>query len=143
MKGRHWVRWLLVVPAAWVAWALAVSIAFALYNLLERLCPPEYIVSGTCTAPWFRAAEPAIFCMGAGLAAAAIVVSCTLVAPSHRHVVSVVTFLTGVVVALMMAIAADGFAEFVTAVLVGLAVTWWLRRRVSRPAPRTQTTLSD
>ena len=130
-----WLRWLLVVPAAWVAWYAAVLIGFGLHSLAEALCPPDQVISGMCVAPWFGAVDRAIFCTGAGLAAAFIIVSCTVVAPSHCRVVTFVTLGTGSVVALVLALATDALPEFVAAVVAGLLATWWLRGRTRLHEP--------
>ena len=87
----RWLRWLLVLPVAWLSWIVAAMVALTLYTIAETLCPREQMISGLCTAPWFDHAERAILSFGAGLAAALITVSCTLLAPSHRRVVVVVT----------------------------------------------------
>lgn len=124
-----WLRWLLVLPAAWVAWYAAVLIGFGLYSVAEALCPPEQVISGMCVAPWFGYVDRAIFCTGAGLAAAFIIFSCAIVAPSHRRVVTLVTLGAGSVVALVLALATHALPEFIAAVVSGLLTTWWVRGR--------------
>ena len=122
------LRWALVVPAAWVAWAVALAIGLALYDFVQSFCPVEQMISGMCVAPWFRYASAAVFCIGAGLAAALILVACTLMAPTHRPRVALVVFVAGALAGLAMAIAASAFLELVTALVVGSLVTWRLRR---------------
>jgi hypothetical protein len=123
-----WLRWLLVFPAAWLSWIVAVLVAVTFYTIAETLCPREQMTSGFCIAPWFEHVEGAILCLGAGLAAALITVSCTLVAPSHRRVVVVVTLLAGSAIALSMGLRSGHYLALVTAVVAGLAAACWLRR---------------
>jgi hypothetical protein len=124
----RWLRWLLVLPVAWLSWIVAAMVALTLYTIAETLCPREQMISGLCTAPWFDHAERAILSLGAGLAAALITVSCTLLAPSHRRVVVVVTLLAGSAIALSMGLKSGHYLALVTAVVAGLAAAWWLRR---------------
>jgi hypothetical protein len=53
----RWVRWLLLIPGAWLAWSVALVSGIAVHSALESLCPPERVISGMCTATWFRYAE--------------------------------------------------------------------------------------
>jgi hypothetical protein len=123
-----WLRWLLVLPVAWLSWIVAAMVALTLYTIAETLCPREHMTSGLCIAPWFDHVERAILCLGAGLAAALITASCTLLAPSHRRVVVVVTLLAGSAIALSMGLKSGHYPALVTAVVAGLAAAWWLRR---------------
>ncbi len=135
-KRLVWVRWLLVLPAALAAGAASVAIGIALYSAAEKLCPADQMVSGMCEAPWFRYADRAIICAAAGMAAASIVVSCTLIAPSHRKLVMWVTLLAGGVVASWLATLTGAFPELITAIAVALLAAWWLRgRKWLDPAP--------
>ena len=71
----RWVRWLLVIPGAWLAWSVALVSGLAVHSALEALCPAEQVISGMCTATWFRYAERVTFCLGAGMAAALILIA--------------------------------------------------------------------
>ena len=51
--------------------ALLLLLALLLFNLAERFCPPELMVSGACTASWFPAVEAGIMTIAAGFAAIA------------------------------------------------------------------------
>jgi hypothetical protein len=126
MKG--WLRWLLVIPGAWAAWYVALLTGIAVHSALEMLCPPEDIVSGMCTAQWFRYAERVAFCAGAGLAAALVLLTSTLIAPTHRARVAAIILAVGCVAALAMGILANAYAELVSAVAVGALTTAWLLR---------------
>jgi hypothetical protein len=124
----RWLRWLLVIPGAIGAWYAALVAGITVHSALEALCPPEQIISGMCTAPWFRYAERVAFSAGAGFAAALILVTTTLIAPSHRTNVAVITLAAGLLIALVMGILASAYAEFVTAVVIGGLTTAWLLR---------------
>jgi hypothetical protein len=124
----RWLRWLLVPPVAWLSWMVAATVALTLYTIAETLCPREQMISGLCIASWFDHVVRAILCLGAGLAAALITVSCTLVAPSRRRAVMVVTLLAGLAIALSMGLMSGLYLALVTAVVAGLAAAWWLRR---------------
>jgi len=130
------LRWALILPAAWAGWSLALILGIGAHSLLEKLCPKDQVVSGMCVAPWFSYAEKAVFCGGAAVAAALIVLFTTLVAPGHRPTVALLAFTLGCVGASYMAVAADAYAELATAVVVGLLVTWWLRTRPWRHESR-------
>jgi hypothetical protein len=125
----RWVRWLLLVPGAWLAWSVALVSGMAVHSALESLCPPEQVISGMCTATWFRYAERITICAGVGLAAALILLTSTLIAPSHRAIVIVATLCVGSAAALVMGVLASAYAELATALVVGGLTTVWLLRR--------------
>ena len=131
-----WLRWLLVLPGAWAGWAIAVLTGVGAHSALAALCPPEQLVSGMCVAPWFRYSERIVVCAGAGLAAALILLFCTLIAPSHRPRVVLVTLAAGAAVAIAMGVLAGAYAELMMALAIGILVSLWLLRsaRLSKPA---------
>ena len=132
----RFVRWLLIIPTAVAAWYAALALGVSLYVGLDALCPAEQIISGLCVAPWHKAASAAVDCIGAGLAAALILLACTLLAPSHRQRVAIGTFIVGAVVAIFMGFSANAFGPLVTAIVAGAAILWILLRRLA-PASRT------
>jgi hypothetical protein len=123
------IRWLLVLPVAWLGWAISVGVAFLVYGIAEGSCPREQVISEHCAAPWFGATVDAIFIGGSGLAAALILIGCTLMAPNRRRMVALATYVVGVGVALNMAIAATAWGPFVSAILVGALALLWMRSR--------------
>jgi hypothetical protein len=123
---KRWLRWLLLIPCAWAAWHVALATGIAVHSTLEALCAPEQMISGMCTAPWFQYAERVVFCASAGLAAALILITSTLIAPSHRARVAAITLAAGSLVALVMGILAMAYAELITAIVVGALTTTWL-----------------
>lgn len=126
------LRWMLLVPASITAWYLALFAAIALLGGLVGLCPQDQIVSGTCVAPWYHAAEQVVMCAGAGLAAVLILAVCALLAPAHKPKVAIAAYVTGVLVACAMGIATDAYAATASAVLVGAGMLVLLLRRLAR-----------
>jgi hypothetical protein len=125
----RWLRWLLMIPSAWASWYVALVIGVHTHSALEALlCPREQIVSGMCAAAWFEYVSRGVMCAGAGLAAALILVTCALIAPSHRSQVVAVTLVAGVVAALVMGVLATAYPECITALVVGGVVAMWLRK---------------
>lgn len=62
-------RWLAIVPAAVLSWLAGLVAGLGLLALAQRLCPPEAMVSGMCTAPWYAGAETAILCASTAVVA--------------------------------------------------------------------------
>jgi hypothetical protein len=75
--------------------------------------------------------------LGAGLAALLIVTGCSAVAPAHKRLVAVVTFLAGTGIALFMGLSGKAFEPMVTAILVGAVAATMVGRRNSPANPRT------
>jgi hypothetical protein len=109
------IRWVLILPAAIAAWYAALFITIGLYQGVEAICPLGRIESGRCLAPWFLSASDAFIALGAALAAALIMVACTLLAPTHKRHVAIATFVAGTVTAIMA-----GWRDFESAVLAAI-----------------------
>ena len=126
-------RWLLIVPVAVAAWYAALFLGISLQLGLDALCPPDQVVSGSCTAPWHSAASAAAVCAGAGLAAVLILVACTWLAPSHRRQVAIATFSVGAAVAIFMGVSANLLGPLITAIVAGAIVLRILLWRLAQP----------
>jgi hypothetical protein len=124
------IRWLLIVPASVAAWYLALVVGIMLLAAVSGLCPPDQLVSGACTAPWYQTASLAVLCFGAGLAATLILIVSTLLAPTHKRQAAVATYIIGAAVACMMGIAATEYAAMASAIVVGAAILALLLRRL-------------
>jgi hypothetical protein len=114
-----------------VAWYAALFGTMALDGVFRKFlypCPPDLVVSGLCGADWYGASVDATICFGAGLAAFLIVTGCAAMAPTHKKIVALVTFLSGAGVALYAGLSTQAYDAMVTAVLVG-AVTTSLKRK--------------
>jgi hypothetical protein len=129
------IRWILVLPAAVAAWYAALFISIALYKGVEALCPFGKVESGRCFAPWFLDASEVFIASGAALAAALVMIACTLLAPTHRRQVAIATFIVGTIAAIMM-----GWETFagatITAIISGaivLVILLWRLAPLSLP----------
>jgi len=129
------VRWILIVPAAVVAWYAAFLLGLVILAGIDALCPAKQAVSGLCVAPWYSAASTAVICVGAGLAAVLIMLTCTWLAPSNKQQVAILTFVVGAVVASLMGLSAGAFAPMVASIGAGALVLWGLTRRLAAAGP--------
>jgi hypothetical protein len=115
--------------AAWVAWGVAVYAGFELDAFATYLCPKEQMVSDMCTADWYETALMSIYCIGAALAAALVVLLCTLIAPAPRDRFARVTYFVGSLAAVAMAIETKMFLPLASALIAGALVWRWFDRR--------------
>jgi hypothetical protein len=129
-RAIRWLRWVMLIPAVYASWSVALFTGYTILSYVESRCPPELMVSGHCTARWFEFASTAASSTGAAIAAVLIVLSCTLVAPSHRYRVAGTTFVIGATVAVAMGVLAMAWAEMLSAIAAGGIATLWIRRRV-------------
>jgi hypothetical protein len=123
------IRWILVLPTALAAWYAALFISIALYRGVEALCPFGQVESGRCFAPWFLDSSDAFIASGAALAAALIMIACTLLAPTHRRQVAITTFIVGTIAAIMMGwetFAAATIAAIISGAIVLVILLWRL-----------------
>lgn len=116
------MRWLLILPCVYAAWWVALVIGFAYVGILDWLCPPEAMVSGLCTAPWYESAFDAGVVTGAGLAGGLVMLAAIVTAPSHRRYVAITAFIVGSTVAFYAAHVTNEWGAFMAASLVGLVV---------------------
>jgi hypothetical protein len=123
------LRWLLMPVAAFAAWAVSLFVGLLLHEAAIRLCPGSQMVSGLCVAPWWSYADTAVLCAGAAVAAATIVIACSLTAPSHRRTAAVVVFAIGFVWALALAIAGNAYLALIAAGAAGVLAVRWVWRR--------------
>jgi hypothetical protein len=119
-------RWLFVVPVGVAGVFLGLGSAVVLVVAVARLCPPELIVSGVCTASWYRAAESAAICIGAALGAFATVAFPSLIAPRHKVRVALAAFLAGAGYSAWFVASAGASAvlPFASALAAGAGATW-------------------
>jgi len=106
------VRWLLVA-LLWIAGLCAWFIATIwLESVALGFCPEDLIISGTCAAEWYPAAETIARCLGAALGAAAAVGLPSLIAPRANREVALYSFGLGAALAVFLAY------------LLGSSATW-------------------
>ncbi len=128
------IRWALILPGAFVAWYIALFLGVGVHAGIEALCPADQMVSGECSAPWFLAAEKAAVALGAALAAVLVMITCTLLAPSHRRQVAITTFVVGAIVATYMGLYLFTSAT-VAAIAAGAVALFILLRRMAPFSP--------
>ena len=114
------LRWLLLLPSTYIAWWVALLVGIVYVSFLDWLCPPELVVSGSCTASWHRLALDAGVVAGAGLAAGLVMLTAILVAPSHRRLVATIAFGLGSISAMYIAHESDSWVAGAAALAVGL-----------------------
>lgn len=105
------LRWLLVVPAACLGFLLSVVCGLGLVSLASRFCPPELVISGLCTAPWYPFVTKLAICLSAALGASVTVALPFLLAPTHRLPVAITAFAGGSFFALWILV--DGGPAFI------------------------------
>lgn len=124
------LRWLLVVPAMLAGWYLALITGLLLHALAESFCPPMKVVSGVCTAAWFRSVEEILILLTAALAATLVVLLPTLACPGRKRAVAGITFVVGAVTAIAIGYGASSlWIPVATALFTGLLTLRRVRRR--------------
>lgn len=89
------LRWVAVPLAGVVGWLATLFVGMASIGLLDSLCPPELVVSGACTAPWYDPAFTTLAVAFSFVVAFPIVLAPAATAPTHRFAVAIVAFLCG------------------------------------------------
>lgn len=133
------LRWLATLAAPALAYAACVLLALLLFDALAALCPPEAMVSGMCTAPWYGPAETAAMSVALALGAALFVALPAACAPAHRRAVAGGACAGGLLLvgSALVQIGASFAAPAAAAAVAGVATLALLLRRVAwmRPAP--------
>ena len=92
MKPIHALRMALTVPAGVAGWYIGVIVALLVHQIDQKLCPSEYLVSGTCRAPWSSLVNGIALASGSLVCGALTVLLPTLVAPFHRARVALLAY---------------------------------------------------
>lgn len=123
------LRWILIPVACITAWYAAFVIGLLILNMAEAFCPKDQMVSGICTAPWWRVVEKSIFCFSAALSAIFVLLSGFFVAPTARNGVAWLVFVLGSMLALWLAVDIGSmWLECVCAIAAGLSTAFLLTR---------------
>lgn len=130
------IRWLAVAPVAVAGFYIALMVGLLLYGLVERLCPPEDIISGSCQTPWILRLEDSLFYVGAGLAGFLVVSLAALTAPSHKFAVALLSFIAGTLFAGFLALTGTLWAEAFTAILAGALAILLVYARTKKASPK-------
>ena len=131
MKTMHTLRMALTVPAAIAGWYIGVIVALLVHQVDQKLCPSEYIVSGTCGAPWSSFVSGMALASGSLVCGAFTVLLPTLVAPSHRARVALLAYglgLTGSVYWLLH----DHWVPVAWAAIAGAIALWRVQINLAR-----------
>ena len=126
------LRWVLVPLAAMAGWYCGILAGLLIAEIGERTCPNEYIVSGSCFAPWTQGVVLAAMAVGAGVAGSMIVLLSAAMAPAWKSRVALVAFALGCAIATYMATLTQGWVAYAAAVFGGLAAVWIVRARNRR-----------
>jgi hypothetical protein len=131
----QWQRWVLIVPLVGAAWYGSIACGLLLVNWLTHLCPAAELISGMCTAHWYRPSVAAVACFVSALAAVLIVLSCGWMAPYRKRVVVITTLVAGSIAAVAAGIEARACLAMLCAVVAGVLATMatWSRLGENRP----------
>lgn len=129
------LRWIAIAPAILLAWVAAFAIGIGLLNVARRFCPPDAMISGTCTARWYATVELAIMALATALAAFFIVGISVWLAPSHRALVAKLVTGGGIAYAFYFAAQTGLWLCFGTAAAAAVATCWRVVLNESRFAP--------
>lgn len=116
------LRWILVPVAAIASVFAAIlsgSVVEKIYWSIADPCPPgEHLLNnGACILP--DGYTSIMTSIGAGIAAIYIVVTCTLIAPSHKIKVAIAIFAIGIAPAMFLGFLLNDNAPAVSAILSG------------------------
>ncbi|NBR29043.1 MAG: hypothetical protein EBT83_11635 [Betaproteobacteria bacterium] len=129
------LRWMAIAPAILLAWVAAFAIGIRLLDVARRFCPPEAMISGTCTVRWYAPTEMAIMALSTALAALFIVGISVWLAPSHRALVAKLVTAGGIAYAIYFAVQTGLWLCFGTAAAAAVATCWRVVLNESRFSP--------
>ena len=128
-------RWLALIPACIAAWFIALAVGLYVRGIVASFCPPEFVISGFCEAPWYPAAEKSVIAFGVALSAFLVVLTAAAVAPTHRILAAKAALTIGTAVAIAFAAGTGEYMALTIAVLTGslglVVVTVIVRRGVA------------
>ncbi len=130
------IRWALVPLSAIAVWLAGILVGIAGISLLDSLCPPELMVSGSCTAAWHTLAVEALMLLCTAAVSAGIVVIPACVAPAKRFLVAALAFGCGALFAMYAASGGYLWGPFVVAGLTGSASLWFAASKWRPPRSR-------
>jgi hypothetical protein len=128
-KRTEILRWFMVIPAAIIGWWLAIVTGIVLVSIPDNFCPPEDVMSGFCTAPWYEPVVSGIMIYTASLSAVLALVFSVLTAPGKRDLVATGVFVAGCLCAVYFAFWIAAWAECAGAIVFGLVTLIFLSKR--------------
>jgi hypothetical protein len=126
------LRWILVPVTAFAVWAATLLIGIAGTSVLDSLCPADLMISGICTASWYRPATAALEVFCAALAAFGFMTLPAKVAPAFHVLVAAACFVLGGLLTIELALAGDLWLPALVAGLVGSARFWAIVSKARR-----------
>ena len=130
----HKARWILFLPAAFfvIPWILLLGVVFS--SLLQRFCDPEDFHRGGCIADWYLESVVYSMVLFAALTAVSMVYVGVKVAPSHKFIAGVVTYVAGSIL-LFLFVGGAGASVFPVAMIgapliCGAICLFWLKRKL-------------
>jgi len=126
------IRWLLVPVSAAAIIGICVVAARGAITLVDQRCPPESRVGGACVEPWHTTAVEVTIYTAFVVAALALVIVPSLVAPRLKRAVAMVMLLAGLGIPGTMYYFtswAELLAPLAVAALAGAIALWWVWRR--------------
>jgi len=110
---------MLLLPAAYLGYHLALIGGMVVHALAESFCPPEAVVSGLCSAAYFRQVEKVLSIVFPGIAAVLVVLLPSVIAPTRKTAVAAAFLLLGGSVAVYLAAALHEWVALVFALICG------------------------
>src|SRR5687768_12076121 len=100
------LRWVVLVPAAVAAWFGVFLVGLIAYQAIEQAtCPAGQMISGACVDQRVQTTLEMVIYIFVSIAAVAVETTAAITAPSHKRVVTWVTFFVGSWVALVLGFA--------------------------------------
>ena len=130
------LRWAVVPLSGIVVWYSVLFAGIVGISLLDRLCPPELIVSEACTATWHAPAVEGLVLLCTAVVSVGVVVIPAYVAPARRFLVAALAFACGAVFALYAASDGSLWGPFFVAALAGSASLWFAASKWRLPRNR-------
>jgi len=114
-------RYALILPVACVAWLVVFFIGVQSLNWSARLFCPEGSGSGSdCYAPSWQYVEMGMIVFWSGISAVVVVWISLLLAPNHKAVTGMATYIVGAAVATWFAVETSMWLGWCSAVIAGV-----------------------
>ena len=120
----NFCRWVLVPLSGVAVWYVVLLLGIASITLLDSLCPPDLVVSGSCTAGWYEPVfQSLLFVCSVGVAIGIVLVP-ALVAPTFRWRVALLAFGCGAAFATYVVLEGFLWLPLLGSVLGGSYALW-------------------
>lgn len=126
------IRWLFVGPIAVFGFYLSLFLGIALYSVLNYICPNDQMVSGVCTAPWFKTVVDALLILCPVLGAILVITLSFYIAPKYKTHISKLVYLIGCGIAFYFAYISSNWWAFLAVCLAGLMTVILINKRFAQ-----------